>query len=187
MNGLDFSKLTVKDIGLVIFVSAKGRTDSVVPTAEPLSHSFCLPRKQHGLVLVQKGISRYVFENGFVLEAPPETLVYLPQGQRYYAEILEPGECICVNFSVFENISCMPWIYKPKNCSRWEGLFENLLRLWRYPKLGYKARCKSVLYDMLASVEEEQQAKLKTQSSVWKKNSEGETTWTFLFWRSIAI
>ena len=157
MNGLDFSKLTVKDIELVI--SVKGKAGGVVPHAEASGFRFCLPRKDHGLVLIQKGKSRYVFENGAVLETSRGALVYLPRGEGYYVETLEDVECICVNFSVFENISGAPMIYYPKNYSRWEELYETLLRVWRYPAPGYAARCKSLLYDMLASIEEERQAK----------------------------
>ena len=157
MNGLDFSKLTVEDIELVI--SVKGKGGAIEPHVEGSGYRFCLARKNHGLVLIQKGKSRYVFENGAVLETSRGALVYLPRGEGYYVETLEDVECICVNFSVFENISGAPMIYYPKNYSRWEELYETLLRFWRYPAPGYAARCKSLLYDMLASIEEERQAK----------------------------
>lgn len=157
MNGLDFSKLTVTDIALV--TSVKGKAGTVLPLTDPTNFRIRLPRNQHGLVLVQKGRSRYVFHNQLVLETTPGTLLYLPKGWKYYVETLEASEVICVNFSVLENVCPEPWVYQPKNFPRWVELFENLLRLWRYPASGYQARCKSVLYDMLASIEEEQQTK----------------------------
>ena len=157
MNGLDFSQLTVKDIELVI--SVKGRKGDILPLGDPTNFHVRLPRKQHGLVLVRKGKGRYLFPNQLVLETKPGALVYLPKGRKYYVETLEASEVICVNFQTFEDISPEPWIYQPKNYAHWEELYENLLRLWRYPAPGYQARCKSVLYEMLASIEEEQQAK----------------------------
>lgn len=157
MNGLDFSKLTVTDIELV--TSVKGRAGTVLPLADPTNFRLRLPRKQHGLVLIQKGKGRYVFQNQLVLDTKPETLLYLPRGWKYYVETLEASEVVCVNFSVLEDVSPEPWVYQPKNYARWAELFETLLRLWRYPAPGYQARCKAVLYEMLASIEEEQQAK----------------------------
>ena len=157
MNGLDFSKLTVTDIELVTL--AQGKAGAVLPLVDPTNFQLRLPRKQHGLVLVQKGKGRYVFQNQLVLETNPGTLLYLPKGWKYYVETLEASEVICVNFSVLEDVSPEPWVYKLKNTARWAELFENLLRLWRYPAPGYNARCKSLLYEMLASVEEEQHAK----------------------------
>jgi len=156
MSGLDFSKLTVTDIELV--TSVKGKAGTVLPVVEPTNFRLRRPRKHHGLVLVQKGSCRYVFQNQLVLKTEPGMLLYLPKGWEYYVETLENSEVICVNFSVLEEVSPEPWMYRPKNDSRWVELFENLLRLWRYPAPGYTARCKSVLYDMLASIEEERQS-----------------------------
>lgn len=155
MNGLDFSKLTVKDIELVTAVTGKAGT--VLPLTDPTNFRLRMPRKQHGLVLVQQGRGRYVFQNQLVLETHPGTLLYLPKGWKYYVETLEASEVICVNFSVLEDVSPEPWVYPPKNFARWTELFETLLRLWRYPAPGSSARCKAVLYDMLASIEEERQ------------------------------
>ena len=157
LNGLDFSKLTVTNIDLVTAV--KGKAGTVLPLIEPLNFQLHLPRKLHGLVLVQKGKTRYVFQNRLVLETQPGALVYLPKGWKYYVETLQATECICVNFHLLEDVTPEPWMFQPKKYEHWEALYESLLRLWRYPAPGYQARCKSVLYDMLASVEEEQYAK----------------------------
>jgi AraC-like DNA-binding protein len=157
MNGLDFSKLTVTDIELVTL--AQGKAGAVLPLVDPTNFQLRLPRKQHGLVLVQKGKGRYVFQNQLVLETNPGTLLYLPKGWKYYVETLEDTECVCVNFSLLEDVSPEPWIYRPKNFTQWEEMFDRLLRLWKYPALGYKARCKAVLYEMLATIEEDQQIK----------------------------
>ena len=153
MKNLDFSELAVTDIELVISVKSKEGA------AFPITERMRPPRKQHGLVLIQKGKSRYVYENNIEILTNPGALVYLPKNLRYYVDTLEPVECMCVNFQVLEDISEKPWIYQPKNYTRFEELYETLLRLWRYPAPGYRARCKSVLYDILASVEEEHQAK----------------------------
>lgn len=157
MKDLDFSRLTVSDITLVTAVN--GESGAVLPLADPTNFRIRLPRGQHGLVLIQKGKTRYVFQNRLTLETKPGILIYLPKGWKYYVETLEDTECICVNFHVFEDITPDPWIFQPKNYSRWEELYENLLRLWRYPTPGHQARCRSILYEMLASIEEEQQAK----------------------------
>ena len=66
MNGLDFSKLTVTDIELVTLV--KGKAGTLLPLVDPTNFQLRLPRKQHGLVLVQKGKGRYVFQNQLVLK-----------------------------------------------------------------------------------------------------------------------
>ena len=156
MKDLDFSVLTVKDIELVTAV--KGKAGTVLPLLDPTNFRLRRPRGQHGLVLVQKGRTRYVFHNQLVVETKPGSLVYLPKGWKYYVEGLEDSEGICVNFQVFEDVSPEPWVFQPKNYTRWEELYESLLRLWRYPAPGYKARCKAALYEMLASLEEERQA-----------------------------
>ena len=157
MNGLDFSTLTVRDIVLV--VSVRSITSTANPIPDPPDFRTRLPRKHHGLVLFRKGKNRYLFPNQPVLETKPGTLLYLPKGRKYYVETIEPGECICVNFHVLEDVSPEPWMFQPKNYARWEELYETLLRHWQYPSPGCKARCKALLYDMLACIEEEQQSK----------------------------
>lgn len=154
MKDLDFSKLTIQKIELVTGV--KGEAGTVLPLHEAKDFSVHLPRKHHGFVLVQKGKCRYVFHDQRVVETRPGTLLYLPRGWKYYVETLEDSQVICVNFSLFEDVTPEPWLYEPKHYVRWEEKFENLLRTWRYPAPGYRARCRSVLYDMLATLEEEQ-------------------------------
>lgn len=157
MVDLDFSALTVKNIDLV--VSVKGKAGGVMPLPDPAGNRFCLPRGQHGLVLMQKGKARYVFHNQLVLETQPGTLLYLPKGWKYYVQTMEETQCICVNFQIFEDINVQPWTYQPNNYIHWEKLYESILRVWRYPAPGYQARCRAALYDILASIQEEQQAK----------------------------
>ena len=157
MNELDFSKLTVREIVLVVAV--KGTANTIMPTNDPKNFQVRQPRKQHGLVLILKGKSRYTFQNQMSIETVPGTILYLPKGWKYYVEAMEDTECVCVNFSLLEDVSPEPWIYRPKNFTQWEEMFDRLLRLWKYPALGYKARCKAVLYEMLATIEEDQQIK----------------------------
>ena len=157
MNELDFSKLTVREIVLVVAV--KGTAYTVMPTNDPKNFQVRQPRKQHGLVLILKGKGRYTFQNQMSIETAPGTILYLPKGWKYYVEAMEDTECVCVNFSLLEDVSPEPWIYRPKNFTQWEEMFDRLLRLWKYPALGYKARCKAVLYEMLATIEEDQQIK----------------------------
>lgn len=157
MKDLDFSKLTIQKIELV--TSVKGVAGAIQPLHDPKNFSVRLPRKQHGFVLIQKGTGRYVFHDQRVLETKPGMLLYLPRGWKYYVETLEDSEVICVNFSLFEDVTPEPWAYAPKHYARWEEKFESLLRTWRYPAPGYRAKCRSIVYDMLATIEEDQQAK----------------------------
>ena len=156
MKDLDFSKLTIQKIELV--TSVKGIAGAVQPLPDPKNFSVRQPRKQHGFVLVQKGKCRYVFHDQRTIETRPGTVLYLPRGWKYYVETLEDSQVICVNFSLFEDVTPEPWLYEPKHYARWEEKFENLLQAWRYPATGYRARCRSLLYDMLATLEEEQQS-----------------------------
>lgn len=157
MRELDFSKLTIRDVELV--TSVKGKAGNIMPTGDVTNFQVRLPRPRHGFVLLRKGSGRYYFQNQKIIEVKAGDLFYLPKGWKYYVETLEDSECIAVNISFLEDVSPEPWAYQPKNFARWEELFENLLRLWRYPAVGYKARCKAILYEMLASFEEDQQTK----------------------------
>ena len=124
MNDLDFSKLTVQKIELVTGV--KGEAGTVLPLHEPRNFAVRMPRKQHGFVLVQKGKGRYVFHDQRVVETRPGTILYLPRGWKYYVETLEESQVICVNFSLFEDVTPEPWLYEPKHYARWEEKFETL-------------------------------------------------------------
>ena len=157
MNKTDMSRLTVTSIEMV--VSLDPDTDSGFTLIEGTKVKQFGPRRYHGLVFKTDGTNRYIVEDKYVLDAEPGSVLYLPEGRPYIVLSGRPGGCFCVNFHVTESALMEPFLFFARNPAKWQENFSEMVRSWTYRKPGYRAKCLSLLYEMLACIEEDRQAR----------------------------
>lgn len=112
-------------------------------------------RRYHGLVWREVGRSVYTIRGEYRVYHEPNTLVYLPMGEPYVVENLQPGCCRCVNFFISEPVSLPAFSLPVKSPRHWGTLFAKLLHDWTYPQPGSRAKTLGELYVILATLAEE--------------------------------
>lgn len=108
-------------------------------------------RASHGFALRTAGSANYVFENGRVLHADPDTLIYLPKGASYTVCNNEPGETYAINFEITEEGTFEPFQANVEHLHLLKH-FREAERAWRQGNQGSDAACLSALYAILAAV-----------------------------------
>jgi AraC-like DNA-binding protein len=110
-------------------------------------------RKNHGLVYKLSGQTAYHFGNETVI-TNPDSILYLPKGSNYDVEPGSSGECIAVNFDVLEDLFLDARLFQPDNHEVFLDLFNRLEKEWLYKKTAYQAKCKSILYSLIALLQQ---------------------------------
>ena len=112
-------------------------------------------RRNHGLVY--KTTDRTIYHFGAAtVTAIPDSILYLPQGSDYDVDPASGGDCISFNFLVLEDLPLEPQLFCPENHEIYLDLFTRLEKEWIYKKPGYLARCKSMLYGIIALLQQYQ-------------------------------
>lgn len=136
---------TITSIDMVVHVLGKS----------PSSVKEFGPRRYHGLVCQLGGLSRYAVEGQTPLLHEPGTILYLPQDVPYKVYGLEANDCIAVNFHLLNTPNLPGFLFQPRTFTLWKNLFSELLTAWNTHRSGHMARCRSMLYQMLAMLSEQ--------------------------------
>lgn len=121
-------------------------------------------RASHGVALNMGIPKKYSFQDGTVLTVKTKELVYLPTGSSYVVSAEASGNCYAINFHISEQVNFQPFVLKPKSSSDFARLFRQAELLWKTKKQGYHMQCKSALYEILASLQQEHQLKYADKS-----------------------
>ena len=107
-------------------------------------------RPSHGFAMRVAGSAEFVFENGKVLRAEPNVLVYLPKGSSYTVSSTE-GETYAINFELLEEGSFEPFAADVEQIHLMKH-FRDAERAWRQDSSGDNAACMAALYEILAAL-----------------------------------
>ncbi len=113
-------------------------------------------RLSHGLVIQLSGVKRYVFDEGGSFSASAGDVFYLPKFSNYRVETLDEGDCIAVNFDLYdESITFKRFIFSPSHPSRYEQSFRKLLGQWNMKGDGYLNVCRMLIYGLVCDIQTE--------------------------------
>lgn len=116
------------------------------------SSNYHKNRQSHGLAINLSGIKEYIFSNGTVLTSCDNDIIYLPKHSTYDVDIIEDGDCYCINFDDEVDMELSPFVMKPKNVGKALDIFETADKYWTAKSDGYMFKCKSLLYELLYSL-----------------------------------
>lgn len=143
MNSFKDADITVSTINMVVLVKSSAGDKMKVFT----------DRKYHGLVYYVGGKSTYSFSEKKLI-ARKGAVVYLPQHRDYTASSQEDGECIAVNFEVLSKLNAAPSVHYFENHELYHNLFVQIEKEWVFKKNAYRAKCKALLYEIIALLAE---------------------------------
>lgn len=107
-------------------------------------------RAYHGLVLIRNDPHAYLFDDGTVLEAEAGYILYLPKGSSYRVSTIRSCDCVAINFQILEDVDFPPLRFSVGNqYSAYSELFQTASRFWDSRTIGYRAKIKSLLYQVL--------------------------------------
>lgn len=112
-------------------------------------------RPNHGLALHLDGKKEYYFSDGRVVTVEKGDIIYLPENSTYTVRSSLPGDCYAINFHISSDISFPPFVFRVKSISKYLDNFSSAKRIWDTKSLGYEMRCKSLLYSIIADMQEE--------------------------------
>ena len=124
---------------------------------------FVLPEKSfvntnrlnHGLAFHTTGTKTYYFKNGEKFVVNKNDIIYLPKHSNYEVIADIPGECYAISFEVSEEVSFKPFVIRCKNSNSVLEHFKSARNVWKKKKTGYEMKCKSELYDILYTLQQE--------------------------------
>jgi AraC-like DNA-binding protein len=144
-------------------------------------------RPIYGLVYVIEGSAHYYFNNGSNIIVNPGEALLLTKGSIYSFEIkTDTYYLIYVDFDIITdtNINLSDTVYTFKNPEIAENLFRKLYKQWLYKQPAHKLKCKSILYDILVLIFQNQASvyvptvkneKIKTAISYMENNFADES------------
>ena len=112
-------------------------------------------RPNHGLVLVTGGEKYYVFDDGTRIHSEKKRILYLPQGQSYYIENIEDGDCYAINFSLTEPVSFRPFSINTNAHIHLLECFKAAVFAWQTKPFGVDMYVKSQLCDIIGVIQKE--------------------------------
>lgn len=133
-------------------------------------------RAYHGLIWKTDKMSDeyYRFSTGEVFPLSPNTVIYLPEGSEYYVTDASGvpntnrfhSACDCINFYLEGCHSGTPFSLKVRNAARFIADFDTAATEWEQKKRGYVNRTKSILYRILAALQEESESRYLPSSQI---------------------
>ena len=114
-----------------------------------------IDRQGHGLAFHTSGIKIYEFDDGAKITVKPNEIIYLPKHSTYEVSSGELGDCYAINFDFSEEISFAPFSVKIINRTYVLEHFKTSRKAWDQKKNGYNLRCKSDLYDIIYTMQQE--------------------------------
>lgn len=153
----DFSKITVTEF--------YGTTVSPVQREERRSMQG---RRTYGIIFSEPGQLIYSM-NGKEFLSDPQHILLLPQGGEYQNYCVRQTECPMINFTMEgaklpEEIVCFPVENSDGFLRDWKIIDD----IWTFRRPGYRLRCLSGLYEILAKL------------SIPAQNSAGVSRWKYL-------
>ena len=110
-------------------------------------------RSSHGLVYFISGKAEYYFDTGEILHAKANDVLLLPKFSNYRIEKIEAGECIALNFDIYEGDKT----FAPFLLDMYDALssdFKKALKAWIYKNDGYLNVCYRSLYSIICTLQE---------------------------------
>lgn len=151
------SEWTIIEIQAVVRVI--GELDPMPEIFSGLPTKRFFNRSAHGLVYNRSGLRRYTIKGFPAIDCPPGTLLYLPEDCDYMAQILDIGDCDCVNFRIQPAAPLPPFLLTPRRVKDCERRFTEMTRLWTFRPVAYAAHLNALLYETLADIDEDQSAR----------------------------
>ncbi len=113
-------------------------------------------RPSHGLVIQLSGERNYIFDDGSIMNVKKGDVFYLPKFSSYEVFNIEQGDCIAVNFDLYDiDTTYEHFSLNPSMSSKFEKDFYNILSNWRLQKSGYLNFCFSLLYGIISEIQKE--------------------------------
>ncbi len=113
-------------------------------------------RPSHGLVFQITGKKRYVFDNGDTLTVKEGDVFYLPIASTYIVENIADGDCMAVNFELFDaSITYDPFVFSFMLGEQFQQKFKTIVDAWTAKKPGFQTKCFSLLYDIIYNIQKE--------------------------------
>lgn len=133
------------------------QTEVTVTGIEYVWNGLYMPRSNHmvmrgyhGLVLIRADPHTYIFDDGTSILAEPGCILYLPKGSTYHLNDLSPCDCVAINFNIAEETDFAPFLYPVgAQMPSYSELFQSASRFWDGKYIGYRAKIKSILYQVL--------------------------------------
>lgn len=140
-------------------------TDLTVTKIESVWNGIYMPRSRHmsdrgyhGLVLIRDNPHSYIFDDGTVLEAEPGYILYLPKGASYRVSTCDTCDCVAINFNILEDMAFPSQRFAVgSQMSVYTELFQTASHFWDSKSIGYLAKIKSLLYQILYTMQKNYQ------------------------------
>lgn len=135
--------LKIKDITLACLVPPNGGT--------PVHKN----RATFGLAFYTKGSGIFKFDKKDFAVKHGE-IIFMPQGSNYIVDTkAESTSCFAINFTMYNNESFSPFVFKPKNHSTFSESFRQAEYYFRTKTKGFDAKVKSELYNIIFNMQKE--------------------------------
>ncbi len=113
-------------------------------------------RPNHGLVFQLKGKIKYKFDDGTEMLVRAGDVFYLPKASNYEVMRIEAGECIAVNFDLYNKEQTYePFFFTSSQYEKYEKSFNIILNNWNMKKNGYLNNCFAALYSIICHIQQE--------------------------------
>lgn len=146
MKTFMLTHLTVSNINNVVYV-APG-------TGKPVHEN----RPFHGLVYYPTQTPLFVFDNGTSISSADQCIIYLPKHSNYRVQHIAnsaESECYAINFNLSEELSQECFVTKLKADTKFQTMFHSCEKIWSKKEAGYHAKCMSMIYDIIYTMQNE--------------------------------
>lgn len=121
-----------------------------------LSNAIHIDRPSHGFAFHLGGQKTYYFENSKTIDIDPNTVIYMPKGSSYNVAGAKTGKsCFAINFDTEEELSCDPFLFRPKDITKMLGLFKTADKAWKTRQPGYMEKCLSCISEIISIMKSE--------------------------------
>ncbi|MBP3390250.1 MAG: helix-turn-helix domain-containing protein [Clostridia bacterium] len=133
----------VKNIGL-----SRSIPISVGLTSSKLRH-------YHALLYISSGAKEYTFKDGTVFTAKAGDIIFIPKGTDYTVTGTVAGKSHSINFEIGNACKLSPFLFKTRNPSVFLESFKSCNMAYTGKSVGYNARCKAELYNIIYNMQKE--------------------------------
>ncbi len=113
-------------------------------------------RPYHGLVCQISGEKRYIFDSGRSMTVREGDVFYLPKASNYRVANIVSGDCIAVNFELFDrSVTYESFVLAPSNFEQYRQKFTKLDESWTTKKTGFQNKCLSLIYGIIYDIQRE--------------------------------
>lgn len=115
-------------------------------------------RPFHGLVYFPEASSRFVFDNGKVVEHSEPCIIYLPKHSNYRVLNTQDHDnisCYAINFDLADTIVQDGFVIPLRANTKIKPMFLSCEKTWVERHTGYHAKCMSLLYEIIYLIQTE--------------------------------